>query len=243
MRFPHALRRARLIAALIAFSIAGSACQVDVAVNVDVESDGSGTLTADLTLDADAVKALRGGVAESLEFADLRDSGWAVVINPVDAGGARITAHRAFEGPAQLGTLVQELSGEQGPLREVSLERDRSILQGRYRFNALMDLRGAEAGMGGDSQLADTLRSAGVDQSKLEELLRSRIAQEMTVRLSVDLPGSGRVERVAKPGKLTELAASSSTWAYDRIALLALAALLLVLGFTALARDRWRRVR
>lgn len=240
MRLPAVIRRACLIAAAIGLIVSMGACRVDVAIDVDVNSDGSGTLTADLTLDREAVKALAGDVEERLEVDDLREAGWSVVIAgvksaEVKSGGARVTARRSFAGPVQLATLVRELSGEQGPLREVSLERDRSILRGRYRFKAAVDLRGAETGIAGDSQLAATLRSAGVDQAQLEELLRSRLAEGMTVRVGVDLPGAGGVERVAKPGKLTELAASSSTWAYDRIALLALAALLLA-GVLIIAR-------
>lgn len=234
MRLPTAIRRACLVVAALGLVVSTGACRADVAIDVDVNSDGSGMLTTTLTLDSEAVKALRGTVEERLEVDDLREAGWSVVIAGVKSGGARVTARRSFAGPVQLATLVRELSGAQGPLREVSLERDRSILRGRYRFKAEVDLRAAETGIGGDTQLAATLRSAGIDQAQLEELFRSRMADGMTMSVGVDLPGSGGAERVAKPGKLTELSASSTTWAYDRIALLALAALLLVVVLLAL---------
>ncbi|HLF40534.1 MAG TPA: hypothetical protein VI854_03560, partial [Acidimicrobiia bacterium] len=122
-------RRGGRVAALgvAALVLLGPACTADVTVSIEVQGR-TGTVTARLELDREAVAVLGGKVAEGAQLDDLRRAGWEIT-GPRDRedGGAVVEASKAFGRAGDLGRVVEELSGPSGPLRRFRLVRDRSF--------------------------------------------------------------------------------------------------------------------
>lgn len=217
-------------------------CKADVAIHFDIEGDGGGVVLAQVVIDREAARMLGGEPSERLRFDDLRRAGWETDFRDGDSGGEVIELRRRFVGPSELPAVMRELAGETGLAHDVSLERDRSVFRSRYKFRAVIDMQGAETGLGGDGQLAGVLASAGVDQGTLQEAIRSRMAQAVDVVVAVDLPGDGDDDAPrhkggasvwpVRSGVATEIVTTSSAWSRDRVGLLALSC---VLGLAAIA--------
>jgi hypothetical protein len=146
---------------------------------------------------------------------------------------------KAFHRAGDLGVVIGELAGPNGPLRAFSLERRRSLLKATYRLRGTTDL-----GTGGDAatgfantpDLPARLRDAGVDPGRVEALLAGRAAEGLHLRLVVALPG--RTESwTLQPGPPTTVAVASSVTDRTRPALLAVA---VVSGGAVLRRVRRR---
>jgi hypothetical protein len=168
------------------------ACRVDATVEVDV-SEGGGEVTARFRLDREAVAILGGAVGEGARKSDLEEAGWE--ISPVENrpdGGAEIEARKGFDRPADLGVVIAELAGPEGPLRGFRLDRDRSLLKARYRVRGTADLGpggAAVTGVANSPDLPGRLRDAGVDPERVAELMAGRAAEGFALRVVVDLPG------------------------------------------------------
>ena len=84
------------------------ACRASAAVAVDVAADGSGTVTASLHLDAEAVARV-GDPAKALEVEDLRSAGWSVPPPQTVKGETTFVATKRFGSPAGLQEVMSEL--------------------------------------------------------------------------------------------------------------------------------------
>jgi hypothetical protein len=175
---------------LVAFLVGG--CRVDAAVDIAV-SDGGGEVTARFRLDREAVAILGGAVAGGAQTSDLEQAGWE--ISPAEDrpdGGAEIEVKKAFNRASDLGVVISELAGPEGPLRGFRLDRDRSLLKARYRVRGTADLGpggAAVTGFANSPDLPGRLRDAGVDPDRVAELLAGRAAEGFGLSVAVDLPG------------------------------------------------------
>jgi hypothetical protein len=179
-----------LTAVLALVLLAG--CRVDATVEIDV-TGGGGAVTARFRLDREAVAILGGAVGGGAQTSDLEQTGWEIspVVDRPD-GGAEIEARKAFHRPSDLGVVIEELAGPEGPLRGFRLDRDRSLTKARYRVRGRVDLGvggAAATGLGNSPDLPARLRSAGIDPGRVEELLAGRAAEGFALRLVVELPG------------------------------------------------------
>ena len=184
-------RRAPVFAFLVLAAVLGG-CRVDATVEAQVHEHG-GTVTAAFTLDREAVAILGGQVAEGAQTSDLSDAGWEISpVRPTDGGGARVEVSKDFDRPEDLGAVIGELAGSSGPLRDFRLERRRSFTRSTYRLRGTADLgpgAAAATGFANAPDLKARLRDAGVDPSRVEELLACRAADGFHVRVDVALPG------------------------------------------------------
>jgi uncharacterized protein len=242
-------RPSRLVLLGVLVALTATACQVRTTVAVDVAEDGSGTVAVAVGLDADAIGRLpdldddgRSTVADlaglvrtgDLEAADWQVSGPAA--DPVaDDGFVWIRATKPFGTPEEAGRVLGEITGADGPLRDLRVDRHDSFGRTRYTFEGTADLSGGLE-VFGDEGLAAALEGEvlGQDAAAIEEELGRPLADMFSLEISADLPG-GPADATWAPvlgGPPVELAATGTVrdwW------VLALAALAVVCGVALVA--------
>ena len=116
-----------------------AACRVDTAAQVEVDEDGSGTVT--VVFNADAVAVARvPELAGGLRLDDVRAAGWAVEGPLFRAdGGVQVRAVKRFESAGQLPQLLEEVAGKDVIFTDVVLEQTRSFAETSYQFRATID--------------------------------------------------------------------------------------------------------
>lgn len=180
--------RRRLTAGLIALTMAFalSSCRVDLATTVNVADNGSGTITVLATADADAVR-VAPELVDSLQLDDIKAAGWDVLVqNPAADGGIAVTLSRPFSNTDEATMFLSQLSGNNGPLRELSLTRTGGLNDARYVFSGKGGLPEGLAGFAdadaleilGEAPFSDALTSQGL-------LLRDVLG----ISLRITMPG------------------------------------------------------
>lgn len=182
-------RAGRALALLLVVLVAG-ACQLRVEVNVDVAEDGSGTVEVAVALDDDAARR-RPHLAEELRTEDLTEAGWELVGPRVEDDGLTwIRARHPFATPAELGPLVEQISGPEGPFRDFGLTRSDSFATSRYRFSATVDFTAGVEGFS-DPEATENLGGEPLGQSveAIEQQLGASIDEMVQLQVAVRLPG------------------------------------------------------
>lgn len=240
-----------LLVALLA--LATSACQVTIAAGVDVGRDGSGRVTAGVGLDAGALEEV-DDLATALRVDDLRQAGWQV--DPPRREGDGLTWVRAakpFADPEEAAAVLGELSGPDGPFRDLRLVRTRSLTRSETTFTGTVDLSGGLAGLS-DPELAETLADVdlGLDLEGLRRRFGDDLAEAVEVRFTAGLPGDlttnapgrdgDRALWTPEPGQTVELEASSEAFRIDPVIPIAAGAVVVVMaGLVVLGVRRRRR--
>ena len=181
----------RRVAALLAVAVVLLAgCKVDARVDVTLRADGSGTVTARLALDADAVSRLttHAPLAQAVPLDDVRAAGWTVSGWKASAGGAAITLSHDFVGQQQLSQLLADLTGRTGVLRDPQLTRTRSWTTAKDSLAITANLRDLSTGVKADTELSSNLAAAGVDVDALAAQLQSQLARSFSLTLAVHAP-------------------------------------------------------
>ena len=197
-------RPSRLVLLGVLVALAATACQVRTTVAVDVADDGSGTVEVAVGLDADAVGRLpdldddgRSTVADLAGLVrtdDLAAAGWQVSdpeADPsADDGAVWIRATKPFGTPEEAGRVLGEITGSDGPLRDLQLDREESFGRTRFTFEGTADLSGGLEAFG-DEGLAAALDGEvlGQDAAAIEEELGRPLADMFSLEISADLPG------------------------------------------------------
>jgi hypothetical protein len=238
------VRRVRGLLLVAVVLLAG--CKVDARVDVTLRADGSGTVAAKVTLDAEAVQRLTtGGSLESaVPLDDLRNGGWHISAWKRDpAGGAAITLSRVFVGQDDLARRLADLTGSKGALRDPRITRTREWFGGTDKIAVTVDLRDIGAGVKSDAELAKRLQAAGLDVNTLDAQLTSELKDALHVTVAVHAPdGSSRTLALKAGGHGTVAASQSQTYA-RRLALLAAGAGLLLLALVITAASLRSRSR
>jgi predicted enzyme related to lactoylglutathione lyase len=190
-----------LLGALVA--VTATACQVRTTVAVDVVEDGSGTVTVAVGLDADALRRVpdvdddgRSTAADLgglVRTDDLAAAGWQVsepTGSAADDGFVWIRATKPFGTPEEAGQVLGEITGTDGPLRDLRVGRDDSFARSHFTFEGTADLSGGLEAFG-DEGLAGALQgeALGQDASAIEEELGLPLAEMFTLEISAELPG------------------------------------------------------
>src|SRR3954451_3682783 len=123
----------RVAGLVLAAVVLCAGCKVDARVDVSLRADGSGTVTAHVRLDADAVRRLTARVSldEAVPLDDVRTAGWTVSGWTTSDGAATLTLSHDFVGPADLARRLSDLIGPTGVLRDARLTRSRSWLSAK----------------------------------------------------------------------------------------------------------------
>lgn len=174
-----------------------TSCQASTDVEVSVNPNGTGQVGVQVTLDADAAKAVPN-VAEMLRTSDLIQAGW-TVDDPesLDDGGTRVGVHHPFSSPSEADGLLLQLTGPDGPFRNFHVAQQRSWFRSSTSFSGQVDLtKGIESF--GDTELqARTGFPLVIDPAELREGTGVDLATTFPVRVIVDLPGDPSVAEPA----------------------------------------------
>lgn len=224
------MRRAGWGLFVFAALIVVGGCRVDATVEARVHGAG-GAVTARFVLDREAVAVVggMGAVADGAQKSDLSASGWEIApARPTPDGGAEVEVTKSFSRPGDLGTVIGELAGPRGPLRQFRLERRRSFTGARYRLRGTADVgpgSAAATGFANAPDLPARLRDAGIDPARVEELFQQRAADGFHLRLVAELPGRPAETLEVRPGAPATVDLSSETSDRRRPVLLAAAVL------------------
>jgi hypothetical protein len=221
-------------------------CKVDTTLTIDVHDDGSGSVRVRVALDADAVQNAQAGggmLEDRVRLGDLRAAGWTVTPwRRAPDGSATVSLRKDFGNAGDLAGVVAELSGKDGPLPGVALERSRGFLSTEYKITGDADLSRLTAGIADDPEVVAQLTGQRVDLAQIDQRLAQQINDAFRLRIRFVLPG-GETQVQPKPGKKVSLATSTSQFDTTRALLLAGAIVLGALGVVVLVRGELRRRR
>lgn len=248
--------RARLVALVLVAAVLAGACRTDVVVRVDVEEDGSGTVTVAVGLDEEALGRIPD-LADQLRVDDLERAGWDVT-GPAeeDDGLTWVRAVKRFASPEEATAVVAEVAGAEGPFRGFTVRRERSLARTELHVEGTADLSGGVE-VFSDPALATSLGGLPFGRELPELLGDVPLAEAVRVTVVVGLPGDVDAEGASEEapglalwdvpvgGPAVDVAAASSevrtttvAWlAVAGVAGLALVVVLLARGVTAV-RDR-----
>ena len=223
-----------------------TACKVDTTVTVQVRDDGSGTVTALVVLDADAVKAVEIGgahLADAVRLGDLEAGGWSAPRwRRQPGGGARFQIHKDFARPQDAAAVVAELSGPDGPLR-VRVGRHASRFTTKWSFSGVGDLKDLKTGVTTDVDLVARLSATRLDVAAIDQRLLGEVRDAVRLRVVADLPSAGPRTFVVAPGTRRVLLTASSRTDVTKVGLLAAGVLLGVIAVVLLVVGERRRRR
>jgi hypothetical protein len=254
-----AARRLRLLGLVVLVVFAASACRVRTEVGVDVNDDGSGTVTIRVGLDDDAI-AKNPGYEQALRIDDLRATGWAVTGPTKDADGfTYVQVTKPFANPEEATKIFAEVSGSTGPFRDFRISRTRSFARTSTRFDGTVDFTSAGVEQFADPALAAQLdgKPLGDDIAAIEARIGDKLDKVFQFKVAVRLPGDvtsnapGRAlngavwEPKLSDSAPTVLTASGRSWRTGTLVAVAVAAvagfvllLVLLIRLAVFLRDR-----
>ena len=182
--------RLRLLACVLVAVFVLGACDVDITVDVDVATDGSGVVEVQVVLDEEAAQRIPD-LRSQLRLDDLIAADWQVVgPDETPDDGIEMTASKTFDGPEQLQAVLDDITGPDGALQDFTLSRTTEFAQVDLDLAGTVDLSRGLA-LFTDAELVEALdgRPLGIDLAALEaEIGSAADAVDFTFR--VRLPGS-----------------------------------------------------
>ncbi len=168
---------------LLAIVLAG--CRVDVRVATTMQADGSGQVALTVTCDADVV-AKRPEVLSDLRLDDAKAAGWTVTAPArTPDGGATVTLTKPFRTPAEGTKVLAEISGPQGPLRDLRLAQNRSFARVASSFSGTAQLAGDLAAF------SDAALSQQLGAVPLADLVTpQQLTDGLRLQVTTQLPGA-----------------------------------------------------
>jgi uncharacterized protein len=249
--------RLLLLGGLVALT--ATACEVRTTVAVDVAKDGSGTVTVAVGLDEDAVgrlpdldddgRSTTADLARLVRTDDLAATGWHVSGpggSSADDGFVSIRATKPFGTPEEAGGVLAEVTGPDGPLGDLRVERDEGFGRTQFTFEGTADLSGGLESFG-DEGLAAALEGEvlGQDASTIEQELGRPLSEMFALEISADLPGDSTAATWTPElgGEPVEMAASGTVRDWWVLALAALSVACGVALVAVLVVELRRRIR
>lgn len=237
--------RRLLVVVVACLLLAG--CKVDTSLTINVHDDGSGSVRVRVALDADAVQNAQAGggmLEDRVRLGDLQAAGWTVTPwRRAPDRSATVSLRKNFANAGDLAGVIAELSGKDGPLRRVTLERNRGFLSTEYKVTGAADLSKLTAGIADDPEVVAQLTGQRVDVAQIDQRLAQQINDAFRLRIRFVFPGGDVTEVRPEPGKNVSLATSTSQFDTTRVLLLAGAVVLGALGVVLLVRGELRRRR
>lgn len=220
-----------------------AACQVDVTVDVQVNEDGSGSVTVGVGLD-EAALARVGQLDQQLRTSDLEAAGWAVTAPTTEGDRTWVRASKRFATPEDGQAVLAEITGPTGPFRDFAVHVDDGAFGTDFGVQGTIDLTGGPQAFG-DEELRTLLGgdAYGGTLTALEQA-EGRPATEMVdFEVTVRVPGKTTTYTPSfEDAAPTEVDVSSSQ--RSAIASVAIWALVALVGLIALVvlRQGFRRV-
>jgi len=171
--------------AALAVVVALTGCRLDTSVRVEMNTDGTGTVTVTAVADAELMERIPNP-DEQLRFGDAQAAGW-TVDGPTesDDGGATIVLSHTFSGADDATALLNSLGG---PFGDVSITR---VVEGEDADAAATNtLAGTAVLANGFRGFADQALVDAVGGTPFADDLEGRTpADTMTIELELLLPG------------------------------------------------------
>ncbi|MGH9274362.1 MAG: hypothetical protein ACRDZU_06920 [Acidimicrobiales bacterium] len=182
-------RRGLVLVALVA--LLGAGCRLELDVNVEVASDGSGAVEVVVGLDPDALDKIGGDLMAVLDVGALEDAGW-VLDGPAEEGDGftRVRIRHPFATPGEAALVFEQLAGDGGPFQDFTITRDTSFAETRVRFTGRADFAAGLEALG-DRGLAPEVdgEPLGTTVDEIEAQLGSSLSRLIQVRVRARLPG------------------------------------------------------
>jgi hypothetical protein len=242
------MRRWGVLVLLSALLCAG--CKVEASTTIHLNSDGSGVVTVQVRLDREAVRIVqRGGgrVSDRIVLDDLRAAGWKIEPWVLLGGGATLRMSHTFKDDDDLASLLADLTGSDGVLRDSHLTRTRNALQQRDGVSVVADLTALKTGVRDDKALAAKLKTAGVNVDAVDFVLAQQLRRAFRLQVVLEVP-RGKSRTFAVPaGERETVNLTSSKFETNRFMLLVIGSILvflaLLLYLSASISARRRRAR
>lgn len=246
----------RLLRPLLLLALLGATgCQVDVQVGVDVEQDGSGQVSVAVALD-EAAAVRVPDLADQLEVEDLVEAGWVVTGPSAEADGRTwVRATKPFSSAEEAGRVLDEVSGADGPFRDLEVRRTPSLLLDEWDLTGTVDLTGGLAAFSDDA-LRERLDGTDVGMTEaalvavggrpLDEAVSFQVAVSLPGEITSSAPAEVGGAAVWQPalGERVALVATGSRFHTQAVAWFSVAAVLaLALALVVLLRGSRRRRR
>ncbi len=163
-----------------------SACRVDTVVTLDIFPNGSGTLLVNLTADKQVVDQTPKLVSD-FRFDDAKSAGWVVDgPNVLADGGLQISLSHGFSNAAQATTLLAQLSGADGPFKQLTLTRTGKDTDSTFKLDGALQVDGGLAAFSD----ADLLKAIGAEPfAQNLEFNNLNLAGVSSINFVVNLPG------------------------------------------------------
>lgn len=176
--------RSAALAVVLSFVLA--ACRLDTTVTLQVEPNGSGEVAVVATADASMVQAVPD-LSEALAFDDLQDAGWSVSeIGETEEGGLQVRVSRGFNNPEEATLLLNSLSGQFGPFKNMALERSGKDTDSRWDLNGVLEVNG---GLNAFADPALLKLIGGAPFADRLEQSDTEIGQTVGITFVANLPG------------------------------------------------------
>ena len=174
------------LVAVVAAAIVLCSCQVNAVVTLDVAQSGAGLLTVNLIADSE-VLAAAPNLADDLRFDDAIAAGWMMARpNKTADGGLQVSVSHTFDNAEQAGILLNQLSGEFGPFKRMSLTRGGKDTDSKFDLDGILQVDG------GLNAFADSQMLKIIDGAPFEENLQQAgldLGKAMTIDFVATLPG------------------------------------------------------
>jgi hypothetical protein len=170
------------------FVVLAAGCRVQLSTNVEVDYAGRGTVTQAIGFD-EAALARVGDLDQALAADDLRSAGWEVDPASEEGEFTWVRVHHAFATPAEGTALLAQLSGPDGPFRDLLIATNDGLLSRNVLVTGQIDTTAGLA-MFGDAQLAAALGgdASGGLLAKIEADEGRPPAEMVGLALTVVLP-------------------------------------------------------
>ena len=236
----------RLLVVVVA-GVLLAGCKVDTTLTIDVHEDGSGSVRVRVALDAEAVQNAQAGggmLEDRVRLGDLQAAGWTVTPwRRAPDGSATVSLRKNFGNAGDLAGVVAELSGKNGPLPRVALERNRGFLSTEYKITGDADLSRLTAGIADDPEVLAQLTGQRVDLAQIDQRLAQQINDAFRLRIRFVFPGGDVTEVQPEPAEKVSLATSTSQFDTTRALLLGGGVVLGALGVVLFVHGELRRRR
>jgi hypothetical protein len=239
------------VVALLCIALCCASCKVDATTAIQLNKDGTGTVTVRLTLDQQAVSLIEqgGGKLENrVVLTGLARAGWTASRWQRNAGGgATITLTHRFHNTTELTQILTDLTGKNGVLRDIHVTRTRNMFEQRDGITLTADLALLRSGVRDDKELASRLKAAGINVDVVDYVLGSQLQQAFTLGVTLGIPPNKTTTTHLSAGQSGTVSLESSKVQWNRIMLaliggmLIFLALLLYLSATISAHRRRAR--
>ena len=188
---PRRVASARILLGALAILLSATGCQLRGVVDIGLKSDGSGTVTVRVGLDAQAVE--RVGDLKTIRTADIAAGGW--TLEPINTqpdadGWVWIVAAKPFSDRASLNAVLGELSNDQKLFSDFKVEVLDGFAETTYTLTGTIDATG------GMEQFTDAQATAlldGLPLGRTPEELAADLGEGQPlpeISLNVTMPGT-----------------------------------------------------